>query len=130
MKAVVTTSEGCWEVDLETEEVGPCEPPLTEPDVTVTELPRVVDAAAAGSTVIALVDAKPPLLVSYDAGTTWNESGRGLPSGVAVAIAAGDPDVAVYATADRLYVTRDGGRFWQALALELDGIEDVQLEPD
>jgi hypothetical protein len=129
VRAVVTAAGGFWAVDLETEEVEPSTAPLSEPAVRVPELPRVVDADECGSTLIALVDAKPPLLVSHDAGTTWNESGRGLPPGVAVSVSKDDPDVAVYATHDRLYLTRDGGRFWRALEPELDSIEDVQLEP-
>ena len=44
-------------------------------------LPRLVAAAAAGATVLAVVDTKPPIVVSHDAGTTWRESGRGLPRG-------------------------------------------------
>jgi photosystem II stability/assembly factor-like uncharacterized protein len=124
----VTTAGGFLAFDLDTEEVEPCDAPLSELESIETGLPRVVDAAAAGSTVIALVDARPPLLVSYDAGSTWNESGRGLPPGVAVAISPDNPDLAVYATSDRLYVTHDGGRFWHRLELELDGIEDVALE--
>ncbi len=128
MRAIVSTDRGYLAVDLETEEIEACDPPLTEPKVEVRELPRVVDADAVGSTVIALVDARPPLLVSYDAGTTWNESGRGLPPGVAVALSRDNPDTGVYATRDRLYVTTDGGRFWRRLEPELDGIEDVQLE--
>ena len=128
MNAIVTTAGGFLGVDLDTEEVEPCDAPLSDLESIETGLPRVVDAAAAGSTVIALVDARPPLLVSYDAGSTWNESGRGLPPGVAVAISPENPDVAVYATSDRLYVTHDGGRFWHRLELELDAIEDVALE--
>jgi hypothetical protein len=88
-----------------------------------TGLPRVVAAAAAGSTVVAAVDAKPPLVVSYDAGRTWNESGRGLPRGCAVAIADDDPDRLLFAAGQRLYVSRDGGRFWHAPPIELT--EDV-----
>ena len=128
MRAIVTAAGGCLAVDLETEEIEASDAPLTGLDAVETGLPRVVDAVAAGSTVLALVDARPPLLVSYDAGATWNESGRGLPPGVAVAISPDDPDVAVYATHDRLYVTRDGARFWHRLELEVDGIEDVALE--
>lgn len=124
----MTTGGGSLAVDLDTEEVEPADAALSDLEAVETGLPRVVDAAAAGSTVIALVDARPPLLVSYDAGATWNESGRGLPPGVAIAISADNPDVAVYATSDRLYLTRDGGRFWHRLELELDDIEDVAVE--
>ena len=55
----------------------------------------MVAAAAAGSTVVAVVDTKLPLLVSYDAGATWRESGRGLPAGRAVASAEDAPAVVV-----------------------------------
>jgi hypothetical protein len=67
------------------------------------------------------------MLVSHDAGTTWRESGRGLPPGRAVALAEDDPDIAVFASRNRLYVTRDGGVFWTALALELPEIVSVAL---
>jgi hypothetical protein len=128
VKAIVSTREGWFAVDLDNEELEACDPPLTQPEIEKPGLPRVLDADASGSTVIALVDARPPLLVSYDAGTTWNESGRGLPPGVAVALSPDDPDLGVYATRDRLYLTRDGGRFWRRLEPELDAIEDVQLD--
>jgi hypothetical protein len=57
----------------------------------------------------------------------WRESGRGLPPGVAVAVADDDPDVAVYAARNRLYLTRDGGVFWTALALELPEITGLRV---
>ena len=82
---------------------------------------------ASGATVVAVVDAKPPLVVSHDAGTTWRESGRGLPEGRAVAIADEDPDVVLFASRNRLFVTRDGGVFWNALSVELPEIEAVSL---
>jgi hypothetical protein len=119
--AVADTVGGTFVVDLETGEVTPGEPFEREPE-PVLNLPRVVAAAAVGATVVAAVDAKPPLLVSHDAGTTWRESGRGLPRGTAVAIAAADPDTIVYAARNRLYVSRDGGVFWTALAGELPEI--------
>ena len=87
----------------------------------------MVASAAAGSTVVAVVDTKPPIVVSHDAGSTWRESGRGLPAGRAVAISDEDPDVVLYATRNRLYLSRDGGRFWRSLALELPEIEAVAL---
>jgi hypothetical protein len=119
--AVVDTVGGTFAVDLETGEVAPGEPFEREPE-PVLNLPRVIAAAAVGATVVAAVDAKPPLLVSHDAGTTWRESGRGLPRGSAVTIAAADPDTIVYAARNRLYVSRDGGVFWTALAGELPEI--------
>jgi hypothetical protein len=84
----------------------------------------LVDVDAAGPTVVVLVDRKPPLLVSHDAGATWSERGAGLPAGRAVAVGA-NPDDMLYAARNRLYVSRDGGRFWRALAIELPEIKDV-----
>ena len=126
MKALVATVAGTFAVDLETDEVEPADPftPAPQPPVN---LPRVIAAAEAGSTLVALVDAKPPLLVSHDAGTTWRDSGRGLPPGSAIAIAPDDPDVILYAARNRLYLSSDGGVFWNALALELPEIEAVAL---
>jgi hypothetical protein len=127
----VQTADGVIEVDLDEEEVlGFEEGRRLEPAEAVpVSLPRVLAAAAYGSTVVAVVDTKPPLMVSHDAGRTWRESGRGLPAGRAVAIA-DDPDVVLYATRNRLYVSRDGGRFWQVLPFELPEIEAVALFPD
>jgi hypothetical protein len=127
--AHVQTGDGLAVVDLEEEAVLELDPareiePTPRPSVS---LPRVVAAAAAGSTVIAVVDAKPPLMVSHDAGLTWRDAGRGLPAGRAVAISAEDPDFVVYAARNRLYLSRDGGRFWHGLAIELPEIEAVSL---
>ena len=126
MIAVVATVAGTFAVDLETEEVEPWEEPFAAPPQADVRLPRLIAAVASGATVVAVVRAKPPLVVSHDAGTTWRESGRGLPDGRAIAIA-DDPDTAVYASRNRLYVTRDGGVFWSALAVELPEIEAVAL---
>jgi hypothetical protein len=90
-------------------------------------LPRVIAAAASGSTVVAVVDTRPPLAVSHDAGVTWTQSGGGLPAGRAVAVADDDPDLVLYGARNRLYLSRDGGRFWTALAPELPEIETVDL---
>ena len=108
MIACVATAGGVLGVDLDSAEVLPEEPfdPAPAPPLN---LPRVVAAAEAGSTVVAVVDARPPMLVSHDAGLTWRESGRGLPPGRAVAVAEDDPDTLVYAARNRLYVSRDGG---------------------
>jgi len=123
---LVATSGGTFAVDLETEEVEPDEPfdPAPAPPLN---LPRVLAAAASGSAVVAVVDAKPPVLVSHDAGTTWRDSGRGLPAVRAVAIDDLDPDVIVLASRNRLYLSRDGGLFWTALAVELPEIQTLGL---
>jgi hypothetical protein len=129
MIALVDTAAGIFSVDLDTDEVGPWDGPFAVPPEPVLNLPRLIAAAATGAMVIALVDTKPPLVISHDAGSTWRESGRGLPPGRAVAIAEDDPDVAVYAARNRLYVTRDGGVFWTALAVELPEINALTVEP-
>ena len=127
MIAIVFTRAGTFAVDLETDEVEPWEETVELTPPPILNLPRLVAAAAAGSTVIAVIDTKPPLAVSHDAGTTWRESGRGLPAGRAVAVSADDPDVAVYASRNRLFLTRDGGVFWNALAVELPEIDALEL---
>jgi hypothetical protein len=127
MNVLVATIAGSFAVDLETDEVEPWDGDVSPPPAPVLNLPRVVAAAAAGSTVVVVVDAKPPLLISHDTGSTWRESGRGLPPGRAVAISGDDPDLLVYAARNLLYVSRNGGVFWTALALELPEIERVEL---
>ena len=129
MIASVKTADGVALVDLDEESLVALEPeaPFDQPPAPSVSLPLLVAAAAAGSTVVAVVETKPPLAVSHDAGVTWRESGRGLPRGRAVAISADDPDVVLYATRNRLYISRDGGRFWRGLALELPEIEAVAL---
>jgi len=121
------TEAGSFAVDLETEDVEPWDGEFEAPPVLALNLPRLVAAAAAGATVVAVVDAKPPMLVSYDAGSTWRESGRGLPPGRAAAISGADPDLIVYAARNRLYVSRNGGVFWTALPVEVPAIECIAL---
>ncbi len=58
---------------------------------------------------------------------TWREAGAGLPRGVAVAVAEGNPDYVLYAARNRVYRSLDGGRFWQALTLELPEITAARL---
>jgi hypothetical protein len=127
MIALVETVAGTFAVDLDTDEVEPWSGVVEAAPAPALNLPLVVAAAAAGSAVFAVVGTKPPLVVSHDAGTTWRESGRGLPPGVAVAIADEAPDVAVFASRNRLFVTRDGGVFWTALALELPEITGLAV---
>jgi hypothetical protein len=127
VKALVQTVAGVFLVDVETEEVldlGPA-PGVESPPAPAVSLPRVLAAAAAGSTVVALVDTRPPLMVSHDAGRTWRESGRGLPRGRAIAVAEDDPDRVLFATESRLYVSTDGARFWSSLTVELPDIEAI-----
>jgi hypothetical protein len=129
LTAAVGTADGVYEVDLDAEELLGFDAGLelaAAPTPSVP-LPRVVAAAGSGSTVIAVVERRPPLVVSYDAGRTWTETGGGLPRGRAVAIGADDPDLLVYAARNRLYVSRDGGRFWRAVAVELPEILAVAL---
>lgn len=127
MIAIVETEAGTFAVDLEEGNVELWDGGAAREPEPVLNLPRLVCAAAVGATVIAVVDAKPPLVVSHDAGSTWRESGRGLPAGRAVALSADDPDIAVYAARNRLYVTRDGGVFWTALDVELPEIRALEL---
>lgn len=126
MIALVDTELGVYAVDLETEEVEPSDEDVVADPAPELNLPRVVAAAQSGSTIVAVVDAKPPMLVSHDSGVTWRESGRGLPGGVAVALG-DDPDAVVYAARNRLYVSRNGGLFWTALAVELPEIRRISV---
>jgi hypothetical protein len=122
MKVLISTVAGSFSVDLETDDVEAWDGAFEPPPAPLLNLPRVLAAAATGATVVAVVDAKPPLLVSYDAGSTWRESGRGLPPGRAVAISETDPDLIVYAARNRLFLSRNGGVFWSSLAVELPEI--------
>ena len=124
MIAYVRTVEGAVAIDVDDELVlGTSDEPVVEP--VELNLPRVVAAAASGSAVVAVVDRRPPLLVSGDAGATWREAGGGLPPGFAVAIDRDDPDRVLYAARNRLYLSTDGGRFWRGLEPELPDIEAV-----
>ena len=127
MNVLVATVAGSFAVDLDTDEVEPWDGDVSPPPAPVLNLPRVIAAVAAGSTVVAVVDTRPPLVVSHDSGSTWRESGRGLPPGRAIAISDDDPDLLVYAARNLLYVSRNGGVFWSALALELPEIERLEL---
>ena len=127
MIALVATVAGDFAVDLEAEELEPWAGGVEPEPAPALSLPLVVTAAASGSTIVAVVATKPPLVVSHDAGTTWRESGRGLPAGVAVALA-DDPDVIVYAARNRLYLSRNGGVFWHALPIELPEIRAISVD--
>jgi hypothetical protein len=107
-----------------------------EPGGTVPSRPRpvdlvpewassvLVDVASVGSVVMLALDRRPPLLASNDLGLTWNERGGGLPRGRALALGE-NPDNVLYAARNRLYVSKDGGRFWRSVGIELPEILDV-----
>ena len=123
MIALVRTAEGTFAVDVGDELVlGESEEDVRPEEVPIG-LPRLVGASAAGAVVIAVVDRRPPLVVSGDGGATWREAGGGLPAGFAVAIDPADPDRVLYAARNRLYLSTDGGRFWRSLEPELPDIE-------
>jgi hypothetical protein len=127
VRAIVRTASGTFVVDIETEEVLGSGDEFEAPRVPV-ELPRVVAAAAAGSTIVAVVDRRPPLAISNDAGATWREAGGGLPPGFAVAIHDENPDLMLYAARNRLYLSENGGIFWRALVPELPEISAVRFD--
>ena len=129
MKAAVETADGVFEVDLDEEELldFTADERLVRPETPKLSLPLVVAVAAVGATIVAIVDRRPPLAISHDAGRTWRERGGGLPRGVALAIDEDDPDVVLFAARNRLFLSRDGGRFWRALTLELPEILGVEL---
>jgi hypothetical protein len=125
--ARVRTSLGTYEVDLELEEVvGDAEE--FEPERADVALPRLVAAATAGATVVAIVDRRPPLAISNDAGSTWREAGGGLPPGFAVAVDPDNPDRMLFAARNRLYLSENGGIFWRALVPELPDIDAVRFD--
>ncbi len=125
MIAAVETSEGVLLIDTETDVVLGSGTELPQSEGPEVQLPRVVAAASVGATVVAVIDRRPPLAISHDAGRTWKESGGGLPVGFAVAIAESDPDLILYAARNKLYVSTDGGTFWRRLELELPDIRAI-----
>ena len=125
MIAAVETVEGVLLVDTETETVLGEGTELPEADAPPVELPRVVATAGSGSTVVALLDRRPPLALSNDGGRTWREAGGGLPPGFALAVAEDDPDRMLYAARNRLYVSTNGGVFWRSLEPELPDVVAV-----
>ena len=126
-RALAETSFGIATIDLDDDELVSLEPgdPLAQPAGEGVSLPRLVAADASGPRIVALVDARPPVLVSDDAGATWREAGGGLPRGRAVSISREHPDLVLFASETRVYVSSDGGRFWRVLAPELEGIVAV-----
>jgi len=127
VKAVARTLVGTFVIDLEDEEVIG-EVDAFEPAKVKVELPRVVAAAASGATIVAVVDRRPPLAISNDAGRTWREAGGGLPPGFAITVHEDNPDLMLFAARKRLYLSENGGTFWRALVPELPDIEAVRFD--
>ena len=132
MRALVATDHGLIDVDVEEELVLGVDEhaELEQRPLPSVSLPLLVAADTVGARVVAVLDRRPPIAISDDAGTTWREAGGGLPPGRSVAIHPDDPDVVLYAARNRLYLSRDGGRFWAALAPELPEITDLAWADD
>ena len=116
MNALAATAHGVYEIDVETDEVLGL-------DSDATLRPRSADRA--GDLMVVLLDGRPPLRISRDAGATWEDAGGGLPPGRAVAVHPEAEGLVLYAGRNRLYISHDGGRFWQALVVELPEIDAV-----
>ena len=87
VSALVRTVEGVFRLDVETEtQCWDSDDVPVDHERLGLELPRLVAASAGGATVVALVDRRPPLLVSWDVGVTWTEAGWGLPPGFDVSV--------------------------------------------
>jgi hypothetical protein len=130
MIALAGCADGVYLVDVDEEQIAGHEPDgIVERERMPGLAPpwaakSIVDVDAVGSTVVLLLDRRPPLLVSHDGGVTWSERGGGLPAGRAVAVA-DNPDLVLFGARNRLYVSRNGGLFWSALTVELPEILDV-----
>ena len=128
MIAYVATGAGTFAVDLESEEVEAVDVDVEAGAPLALNLPRVVSSASVGATVVAVVDAKPPLLVSHDAGSTWTRVRPGPAAGLRDRDRARTiPTRSCSAARNRLYVSRDGGVFWTALAIELPQIVAIEI---
>jgi len=127
VRAAVEIAGGIAIVDLEEEDVVEFDPDGSiEPQDVPVGLPLVIAADRSGPLIVAVVARRPPLVVSRDAGSTWHEAGGGLPAGRAVAVSPEHPDLILFASASRLHLSRDGGRFWHALGLELGDIRALE----
>jgi hypothetical protein len=125
-QVLVQTADAILTIDAEEGVVGiEADRRLTPPPDIPVSLPAVRACVGSGSTLVALVDRRPPLVVSHDAGRTWHETGAGLPPGRAIAIDEEDPDAILFAARNRVWASTDGGRFWESLALDLPEIEAV-----
>jgi hypothetical protein len=125
--AVVECRLGVVSIDLETGEIeidADAEAAVSR-ERPALNLPLVIAADRNASRIVAVVARRPPLVVSDDAGTTWRETGGGLPAGVDIAILSDHPDRLLYVSESRVYLSTDGGLFWHALEVELPSITAV-----
>jgi len=113
----IDVDEGVVDIEAGAQLPRPREVPVT--------LPGVLSCVGAGSTLVALLARRPPLAISYDAGRTWHESGGGLPGGQAIAIDEDDPDAILFAARNRVWLSHDGGRFWESVAIDLPEVVAV-----
>ena len=104
----MATALGCVLVDLETGEAALVDDELPAAGTAGVTLPLLIAADQAGERVAAVVERRPPLVLSNDGGRTWEEAGGGLPAGTAIAIHPEDPDVLLFSSESRLL--RLGGR--------------------
>jgi hypothetical protein len=127
MQARVATALGAALVDLESGEVELVDEDAPTAGGAEVSLPLLVAADQVGARVAAVINRRPPLMLSDDAGLTWREAGGGLPAGTAVAIHRDEPDRLLFASESRLFLSEDGGWFWRVLELELIGITAVEF---
>ena len=125
MEALVATVLGCVLVDLESGETELVDDEQPRARTAGVSLPLLIAADQSGERIVAVVDRRPPLVLSEDGGRTWDEAGGGLPAGTAIAIHPEDPDLLLFSSESRLFVSENGGRFWRALDIELIGITAV-----
>jgi hypothetical protein len=128
MRILADTVLGVVAVDLDDGTAELLDQAVLERSPPSVALPLLIDADSHGSRIAAVVDRRPPLVLSDDAGATWREAGGGLPAGRAVAISPDHPDRIVFASSERLYLSEDGGRFWRSLPAELIEIVAVAWE--
>jgi hypothetical protein len=133
-RLVVECAEGIYVLDAASDELVelqageqlPLRPrPLELLPAVITA--GLLDVDMLGAAILVVVDRRPPLLVSHDGGATWNERGRGLKPGRWAAIGE-TPDEMAYAARNRVYVSTDGGVFWEALTAELPEITGLAWE--
>jgi hypothetical protein len=125
--ALVATALGAALVDLESGEVELVDEDAPTAGAADVSLPLLIAADQVGARIAAVVDRRPPLMLSDDTGLTWREAGGGLPAGTAVAIHPDVPDRMLFASESRLFLSGDGGRFWRVLEPELIGITALEF---